>query len=163
MKFIKESIKLALSLFLCLFTGFAAAAVTAPSLSGWYQSITKSIFTPPDNVFTPVWRVLYIVMGVSFFLIWRRGFGTKSARKALYLFLIQLFLNFLWSLLFFGYKMPAIAFIEIIILIAIIILTIAEFYKLSKIAALVLLPYLFWVGFASYLNLMVVVLNRTPF
>ena len=115
----------------------------------WYQNLIKPSFTPPDWVFSPVWIFLYLLMGISLYLIWKK----KSKKKIGYFYIWPAaFLNFLWPALFFGMHNIKLAFIEIFLLWAAILLTIIFFYKISKIAAYLLIPYLLWVSFAIILN-----------
>ena len=118
----------------------------------WYNTLSKPIFTPPAWVFGPAWTILYLLMGIAFYLIWQKGKISK-------LFLAQLTANFLWSFLFFGLHSPTLALIDIAILLALILLTMREFYSLSKPAFYLLIPYLLWVSFATLLNGAIVFLN----
>ena len=124
----------------------------------WYEALEKPAWTPPDAVFGPVWTVLYIMMGVSAWLVWRKeGFGGATAPLAL--FIIQLVLNALWSYIFFGLQQPMLAFCEILVLWVVILLTAAGFWKIDRLAGGLLVPYLCWVGFASALNFQIWRLN----
>lgn len=114
----------------------------------WYASLNKPAWNPPNWVFGPVWTTLYIMMGVSAWLVWRTG----SARRALAVFLIQLLLNALWTPVFFGLKQPGAAFAVIVAMWCAIAASIAVFWRHSRVAAALLLPYLAWVSFASALN-----------
>ncbi|MCX7766736.1 MAG: tryptophan-rich sensory protein [Candidatus Sumerlaeia bacterium] len=146
------------SIMICLMAGFIGSIVTTPAIPDWYATLQKPAFTPPNWVFAPVWTTLYVLMGISLFLVWRLPF-TKTTASAIIVFGIQLFFNICWSILFFGFKSPLLAFIDIIFLWIAILLTIIKFYKVSAIASLLLIPYLLWVSFASILNLAIVVLN----
>jgi tryptophan-rich sensory protein len=117
----------------------------------WYESLAKPSWNPPGSVFGPVWTVLYVLMGVSAWLVWR-GAGFSGARGALTLYLVQLALNALWSFLFFGARNPMIAFFEIVVLWFAILATMLSFWRIRPVAGALLLPYLGWVGFASVLN-----------
>jgi tryptophan-rich sensory protein len=134
---------------------FAAAGIggafTASSVRTWYQDIAKPSWNPPEWVFGPVWSVLYLMMGVSVWLVWRSG-GMAGARTALILFGIQLALNAVWSIIFFGARNPGFAFIEILLLWCAIVVTIAAFWAHSKVASGLLVPYLAWSSFAACLN-----------
>lgn len=154
----KKGLKLAICLGLSLATGFFGSLVTVPSINSWYINLKKPVFNPPNWVFGPVWTVLFILMGISAYLVWCKGFN-KKIKAALIVFLIQLGLNFLWSFVFFGAHQPLGAFIDIVLLWIAILFTIINFHKLNKLAAYLLLPYLFWVSFASILNLSIVLLN----
>ena len=150
--------KLIVSLIICQLAGFVGSLFTTPAIPGWYASLQKPTFTPPSWVFSPVWIFLYVLMGVALYLIWQAGSG-KEAKMALVLFVLQLILNMLWSVIFFGLKSPMWAFVEIIILGLAILLTILKSLKVSKEAGYLLLPYLIWVGFAAVLNYFLWTLN----
>jgi len=132
--------------------GIIGSLFTTPSIPSWYASLSKPSFNPPSWVFGPVWTILYALMGIAAFLVWRKGLDRKDVKIALGIFLGQLVLNSLWSIIFFGYQNPGAAFIEIIFLWLAIIATMYVFSKISKPAAWLLLPYILWVTFASFLN-----------
>lgn len=152
----KQSIRLLLSIVGCELVGLLSGLATASSVRTWYAGLVKPFFSPPNWVFGPVWTLLYAMMGVTLFLLW----GKKKARGARQAFFIQLALNFVWSLLFFGLRSPLLALIEIIILWGMIALTIRRSLSVSKLAGYLLLPYLAWVSFATLLNASIVYLNR---
>ncbi|UCG47321.1 MAG: tryptophan-rich sensory protein [Phycisphaerales bacterium] len=133
---------------------------TRQALSTWYANLNKPFFTPPAWLFGPVWTTLYLIMGISAFLVWQKGLESRPVRIALLFFLIQLALNALWTPLFFGLQIPLLAFVEIIFLLAAILLTIIFFAKVSAPAALLLCPYVLWVAFAAVLNASIWILNR---
>lgn len=139
-------------------TAFLGSYFTFPSISGWYTTLYKPPFSPPNWIFGPVWTILYLMMAVSFYLIWEKK-KLVNIKQPVRLFCLQLFFNFLWSLLFFGLHQPLLAFIDIVLLWIFILLTILEFKKRSKLASYLLIPYLLWVSFASILNLSIVLLN----
>ena len=117
----------------------------------WYASLSKPSWNPPSAVFGPVWTVLYILMGIAAWLVWKeQGFG--GARLALGIYIFQLILNGLWSYLFFGLNNPFAAFVEILVLWLFILATLILFWRVKPLAGALLLPYLGWVGFASVLN-----------
>ena len=149
--------KLVVALVICQMAGFTGALFTTTGEGSWYSTVNKPDFNPPNWVFAPVWTTLYLLMGVALFLVWDKGF--KKNKTAIYLFGIQLELNVLWSILFFGLSNPGAAFIEIIFLWAAILATILKFWKVSKPAAWMLVPYLAWVSFASLLNFAIWTLN----
>jgi tryptophan-rich sensory protein len=155
-----NTIKLVISVVVCLGAGFAGSFFTGPAIDDWYVNLVKPPFNPPNQIFAPVWTTLYILMAVSVFIIWRKGWGHKYVRSSLSLFVLQLFLNVLWSVLFFGLKTPGNAFIEIIGLWVVILLTIIRFRKLSITAAALLVPYILWVSFAGVLNYSIWALNH---
>ena len=151
--------KLVTSIVVCQLAGLLATPFTTSSVNTWYTTLAKPAFSPPNWVFGPVWTTLYFLMGVSLYLIWQKGTKNKKVKVALYFFAVQLFLNFIWSLLFFGLRSPALALIEIIALLALIVITAYKFYGIDKIAAYLLIPYILWVSFATILNLSIVILN----
>ena len=140
---------------LCLITGFIGSLF---SPGEWYQSLEKSSLTPPNIVFPIVWNILFILMGVAAWRVWERR--SQGASFALLLFIIQLGLNMLWSYLFFGLQRPGLALIDIIVLWAAILATTISFFKIDKIAGILLLPYIGWVSFAIYLNYSIYHLNN---
>lgn len=150
--------KFALAFVLPFLAAYVGSSFTFESIPTWYATLQKPFLSPPNWIFGPVWTLLYLLMGVSFYLI--LATKTKKAKgMAIELFLIQLTLNALWSILFFGLKNPFLAFVEILFLWTAILLTILSFSKISKPAAQLLYPYIIWVSFASYLNLSVWVMN----
>lgn len=155
----RSFIKLLISLGITLGAGFVGSVFTTPYIPTWYAQIEKPAFNPPNWVFAPVWTTLFILMGIAFYLIWGKGI-TKKNKPALGIFMVQLFLNILWSFLFFKFQSPFLAFLEITVLWAAILKTILEFKKISKPASQLLLPYLAWVSFASLLNFSVFWLNK---
>ena len=132
--------------------GIAGQLATGPAIPAWYATLVRPAIAPPNWLFGPVWTLLYLSMGFAAGMVWNKGTGDKRVRLALTVFVIQLFLNGLWSFLFFGWHWLMIAFFEIVILWCLILLTTIKFYKISKPAGLLLIPYLLWVGFASILN-----------
>jgi len=152
--------KLTISVITCLLAGSIGSFFTTPSIRTWYATIQRPALAPPNWIFGPVWTVLYVLMAVSAFLIWEKGIKKVEVKTSLYVFGIQLALNSLWSILFFGMHSPVLAFIEIIALWLAILLTIVKFYRLSTTAAYLLLPYLIWVSFAAFLNFSFWILNR---
>ena len=151
-------LKLIISLVVVYTTAFFGSYFTFPSISGWYVHLVKPSFSPPNWIFGPVWTVLYLMMTISFYLIWEKK-KLINIKQPVRLFCLQLLFNFFWSLLFFGLHQPFFAFIDIILLWIFILLTILEFKKKSKTAGYLLIPYLLWVSFALILNLSIVLLN----
>jgi tryptophan-rich sensory protein len=147
-----ELAKLLAAIVACEAAGAIGALATGAAIDTWYRQIRKPSFTPPDWVFAPVWTVLYALMGVSLYLIWRAGARGRATGPALTLFAIQLVLNALWSFLFFRFRAPGVACVEIVVLWAAIALTMVAAFRLSRWAGLLLVPYLLWVGFAALLN-----------
>ena len=142
-----------------LVSGTVAGFFTIAGVQGWYTTLNKPWFTPPDYVFGPVWTVLYLLMGISLYLVVFRGTETKSGKTGIVLFVAQLGVNLLWSALFFGLHSPRAGLACIFVLIALIVATIISFSRSSRPAALLLLPYLAWVLIATALNAGVVLLN----
>ncbi|KKQ91761.1 MAG: Tryptophan-rich sensory protein [Candidatus Woesebacteria bacterium GW2011_GWB1_39_10] len=126
----------------------------------WYNTLNKPFFTPPSWLFGPAWTVLYILMGVSAYLVWKKGFKKKQIKEALKIFAIQFVLNLSWSPIFFGAKQIFLALIVIIIMWIIIFKTIKVFAKIDKTASYLLYPYILWVSFATILNFSVWLLNK---
>jgi tryptophan-rich sensory protein len=140
---------------LTLLVGYFASKLTGVSMSSAYLDISnKPVFSPPAWIFAPVWTILYILMGISAFLVWKLK-DQKNIKKPLIFFFIQLALNFLWSIIFFGLGQHLWAFVEIVILLIMIITTTVSFSKVSKVSAYLFIPYILWVSFASILNLVI--------
>lgn len=144
-----------------LATSFAASALGAVATiraSEFYNQLVQPEWAPPSYVFGPVWTVLYALMGVAAWLVWQSG-GFRAQRLALGLFFTQLAVNALWSWLFFAWSLGALAFVDIILLIALVVATILCFWRVRPLAGLLLVPYLFWISFAAALNYSVWHLN----
>ena len=152
-------LRIILCVVICLLVGFISGQYTAGSVDTWYVTLNKPSFNPPNWVFAPVWTLLYLVMGIAAGLVWNQGPEDRNVKKALLLFLIQLLLNAIWSVLFFGMQNPTLALGEIFLLFISIYLCIKEFSQISKPAAWLMIPYLLWVAFATVLNLSIVLLN----
>lgn len=143
-----------------LLVGAVGSAATVPNLDEWYAGLEKPEFTPPSAVFGPVWTTLYLLMGTAHYLVDRADAAPAAKRAATILYGAQLALNALWSVLFFGRRAPLSALREIILLWVAIALTIAAFARISRLAALLLVPYLLWTTFAAVLNAAIWRLNR---
>lgn len=152
--------KLFVSVLACQLAGAVGSVFTVASIDSWYAVLEKPAFNPPSWVFSPVWITLYTLMGISLYLVWVEGLQRKEVKVGIFVFVIQLGLNTLWSFLFFGLQSPYYAFMEIILLWLSIFLTIILFGKVSKKASVLLVPYLLWVSFAALLNFQIWVLNR---
>lgn len=137
--------------FLLTFLAAALGARASISAASFYADLVLPAWAPPASLFGPVWTALYALMALAAFLVWRER-GWRAATPALTLYLLQLGLNTLWSWLFFGWKQGALAFADILLLLVLIIATLIAFWRIHKVAACMLLPYLAWVGFASVLN-----------
>lgn len=154
-----NTLKLIIAIVVSELAGIIGSVFTTPSIADWYVGIVKPALNPPAWVFGPVWTTLFALMGISAFLIWKKGLEHKDVKIALGIFIGQLVFNTLWSIIFFGLHSPAGAFFELIILWLAILATIISFAKISRPAAWLLLPYILWVSFAMYLNYAIWVLN----
>jgi tryptophan-rich sensory protein len=144
-------IKLAISLLLPLAIGAVAGMFTSQAVPTWYASLNRPSFSPPNWVFGPVWTLLYILLGISFFLIWIEKVS-KERNLAIKVFSVQMLLNFAWSFLFFYFNLIGVALLEIILLWISIAAMIYLFLKIKPLAAYLNIPYLLWVSFATILN-----------
>lgn len=156
---INNAYKAIISIAGCELAGIIGSVFTVSEISTWYATLNKSVINPPGWVFGPAWTTLYALMGIAFFLVWKSGAKQKEKRRAFAVFGVQLFLNAAWSLLFFGLHNPGFALVDIILMWCAIVGTMVVFYRISKPAAYLLIPYLAWVTFASYLNYVVWALN----
>jgi tryptophan-rich sensory protein len=148
----RNLLKLVASLVICQLAGIVGSFFTTPSIPTWYASLKKPSFNPPNWLFSPVWISLFVLMGISLYFLWIHSKEGRKAKIALYYFGLQLVLNMLWSVLFFGLKSPLLGLIEIIILWAAILMTILKSFQVSRTAGILLLPYILWVSFAAVLN-----------
>lgn len=155
----KDKLKLLGCIIGCELVGILGTPFTINSIPTWYASLNKPFFSPPNWIFGPVWTLLYFLMGVSFYLILKKGWKKKKVENAGKFFLAQLALNFLWSPVFFGLKSPLLGLVVIVAMLAMIIVTMKKFYPLSKTAFYLLIPYLLWVSFATVLNASILILN----
>ncbi len=133
---------------------------TMSEILGWYSTLAKSPLNPPNWVFGPVWTILYALMAVAAWRVYTKGRRTKKIRDALALYALQLLVNTLWSLIFFGLHAPAAAFACLVVLWVLLVLTTVRFYNIDPVSSWLLAPYIAWVSFAGYLNLMVALLNQ---
>ncbi|MDD3284006.1 MAG: tryptophan-rich sensory protein [Patescibacteria group bacterium] len=152
---LKKIAQFIVSILVCLSAGFIGSLFTTPNIPTWYSTLQKPSFNPPNWLFAPVWTSLFILMGISLYLILQK----ENNKKAIFIFTIQLILNIAWSFSFFALQNPLYGLINILILLIFIILTITNFYKLNRTSAYLLLPYLFWVSFATILNFYLYKLN----
>ena len=155
----KSILKLIGCIALPLVVGGISGFVTAQQISGWYATLNKPSFNPPNYLFGPVWTSLYILMGVSLYLVLNTP-AVKQRTAGIIIFSIQHFLNFWWSIIFFSLHQPGFAFIEIVLLWVSIITMIVTFFRIKPIAAYLQVPYLLWVSFASALNYGIWMLNK---
>ncbi len=146
-------VKITITIVLCLGIGYASGIVTQSSIVTWFPTLNKPSFNPPNWLFAPVWTILYVMMGVSAGLVWSKIEAVPVlVKKALWVFIIQLILNALWSFLFFGLQNPFLALIEILLLWIMIVETIKVFKPIDNLASKLLIPYFLWVSFAMILN-----------
>ncbi|MEM3369827.1 MAG: TspO/MBR family protein [Candidatus Micrarchaeia archaeon] len=150
--------KFIIALLVPFIAGGIGSFFTYPEIESWYSHLVKPTFNPPNWVFGPVWTLLYILIGISFYTVWKEKSISNNLETYKYFF-IQLVLNALWSFVFFGLKDLLLALLVIIFLLISILLNIISFYRESKISAYLLIPYLLWVCFASVLNYFVFILN----
>lgn len=146
--------KLILFIVIAQLTGILSSLLTFESIPNWYAFLNKPLFSPPNWVFGPVWTILYFMIGVTGYFIYK-----SKNKKLMQVFWIQLALNFFWSIIFFGLKMPELALLEIIVMWSSIFYLIIYSQKKVKIVSYLLIPYLLWVTFASALNFAIVLLN----
>jgi len=177
-----KAIKFFTSIIICELAGVAGSFFTVPSIGSWYKNLNKPGFNPPSWLFGPVWTIIFVLMGIALYIVWSEKWKVKNeinfkrakpwnswSKKLLsgrwqkaniiLIFIFQLVLNVLWSAIFFGAHSPAVAFFELLMLWFAIIFTIINFYRVSKVAALLLLPYILWVSFAAILNYSIWMLN----
>lgn len=155
----QDIIKLVVSIVACQLAGLIGSVFTASAIPTWYAALQKPAFTPPNWLFGPAWFTLYVLMGIAAFLIWRQGLASKEVKLALVIFTIQLILNALWSVAFFGFRSPLAGIVVITLLWVAILFTLIKFFRLSVPAGVLLLPYILWVSFAAVLNIAIWQLN----
>lgn len=154
-----KAAKFIVSILICQAAGLIGAVFTTPNIATWYVGIVRPAFNPPNWIFAPVWTTLFILMGISLYLVWEKGLDRRNARMAVSVFGVQLILNILWSVLFFGFQNPLLGLVEIIVLWVAILVSIVLFYRISKTGAYLLIPYILWVSFAAFLNYNIYILN----
>jgi len=175
-------LKLLTSIIICELAGVIGAFFTTPAIGSWYKTLNKPSFNPPNWIFGPVWTTLFVLMGISLYLVWRKKWmpineiesdktkawnkwsqkffnGSWQKANIIIIFIVQLVVNILWSAVFFGAQSPDLAFFVLIMLWFAILFTIVNFYRVSKTAGLLLLPYILWVSFAGILNYFIWALN----
>ena len=152
--------KLIISLALPFIASSIGSAFTMPEISTWYATLNKPFFNPPNWLFGPVWGSLFLLMGISLYMVWSKEENNLRARSAYIVFGLQLLLNTFWSIVFFGWHSPLLGFGIIILLWLAVWKTIRSFYRLNKTAGLIQVPYLLWLSFAAILNLAIVMLNK---
>jgi benzodiazapine receptor len=156
----RDIFKLVISIIACLAAGAIGSIFTQSAIPTWYATLEKPAFNPPNWLFAPAWTLLYIMMGIAAFLVWRKGLDNRQVRIALIVFLVQLVLNALWSVAFFGLESPLYGVVVIAALWVAILFTVLRFYRISLAASVLMWPYLLWVTFAAVLNVSIWLLNR---
>lgn len=156
---LKEIPKLIASVFIVFISGAVGTLATLPQITTWYAALAKPSWTPPNDWFGPIWTTIYILIGIALFLVWRQGLERRDVRFTIGIFAVQLVLNILWSLVFFGLHSILGGFILICLLWIAILANMIAFYVISKPAGLLFIPYIIWVSIASYLNYSVLLLN----
>jgi translocator protein len=151
--------KLITAILICEAVGISSGLLSREGLDTWFDTLIKPTWNPPAYLFGPVWTTLYLLMGISLWLVWKADTSVNKKRNAMAVFALQLFLNFWWSLLFFKFHNPGLAFLDIILMVVTILLTIYYFSGISKLAAWLLIPYIAWVIFAAVLNYTIWKLN----
>ncbi len=154
-----DFLKLAISLALPLLAGFIGSYFTTPAIPEWYAGLEKPAINPPSWVFAPAWTTLYVLMGVAFFLVWKKKDEIKDFFALVLVFIVQLFLNATWSFFFFGIRSPELAGVNILLLLVAIFLMMILFFRVNKVSGYLLLPYFLWTVFATYLNFQIIILN----
>lgn len=178
----KNLFKLLVSIIICELAGVIGAIFTTPEIGAWYKTLNKPSFNPPNWIFGPVWTTLFVLMGISLYLVWVKNWqvknelnfngkkawnsvsqkfftGTWQKANIVIIFAVQLILNILWSVVFFGAHSPGAAFFVLLMLWIAIVYTIINFYRVSKTSAILLLPYILWVSFAGVLNYFLWMIN----
>lgn len=150
---------LIISIIIPLLVGFLSSYFIMDSYQA-FEELNKPSFAPPASLFGPVWTILYILMGIASYRVWMYGTDRQDVRSALLFYGLQLVFNFLWPIIFFGSGLRGLAYIEIIILLILVIITTFKFYNIDKTSGYLLIPYVLWVAFASVLNLSIWLLNR---
>lgn len=156
---IKKLSKIFAAIIIAGLAGAIGSVFTGSAIQTWYTALARPSFAPPNFLFGPVWTTLYIFMGIASYLIFEKGWERKDVKRALNIYLAQLVLNALWSIVFFGLHAIGWALVVIIALWILILMTILSFRKISKPAAYLLVPYILWVTFATALNYGFFVLN----
>ncbi|MCM0649887.1 tryptophan-rich sensory protein [Clostridium swellfunianum] len=155
----KNILALIISIVLAEGIGFLSSYIGMTDTKS-YESLIKPAFAPPGWVFAVVWPILYLLMGIAAYRIWMKGREGADTRKALILYSIQLFLNFMWTIIFFRWRLIGLAFFELMLLLIFILLTTFEFFKFDKLAGIIMIPYILWVSFAGVLNFTLWMLNN---
>lgn len=154
-----DIVRLIVSIVVCQLAGVVGAIFTTPAIPTWYASLNKPPFNPPNWVFFPVWTTLYTLMGIAAFVVWRKGLHERRVRLALGIFGLQLILNLAWTIVFFGLHSLFGAVLAIVLLWVAILVSIVAFWRISRVAGALLIPYILWVSFAGILNISIWMLN----
>jgi translocator protein len=157
---IKLLVELIVSVIACVALGELGAFFTIPKIGTWYSELKKPRFTPPNSIFPPIWIVLYVLMGIAVFFLWKEGLDQGNVRLAFWMFWGQFALNILWSAVFFGRKSLSGGLAVILLLWSAILVTIITSFRVSALAGVLLIPYIIWVTIAANLNFQVWKLNR---
>lgn len=152
-------LKLVVSIVISEGVGLAGSIFTFQAIPTWYAALNKPPITPPNWFFAPIWTSLYFLMGIALYFVWNKGLGAKGSKLAITLFFIQLFLNFLWSFIFFGEKSLLFGAIEIVFLWYFILATTIEFRDIDRRAGYIMFPYLSWTTLATVLNISILWIN----
>jgi len=156
----KKAVGIVAAIVICELAGLVGSLFTRPSIPGWYAGLTKPSFNPPNGVFGPVWITLFALMGIAAWLVYEKKLQGADVKRALSIFVAQLIVNVLWSIMFFGAHRILGGFVLVVALWVLIAATIQAFWKISRPAAGLLIPYILWVSFAAVLNAAIYVLNR---
>lgn len=152
--------RLILCILAVVMLGSIGAFFSIPAIPTWYAKLSKPAFVPPNALFGPVWTLLFILIGISLFLVLEEGVSKKKMSiTPILIFIVQMILNIFWSVFFFGLRSPLLGFIDIILLDATVIWMTLNYYKIRKEATYLLIPYIVWILFATYLNLSILILN----
>ena len=157
--YVQKVLKFIISIIICQSAGIFGSLFTFDSISDWYVTLEKPAFAPPNWIFGPVWITLYFLMGLSLYIVWKDELKSKTRNAFFVVFGIQLILNALWSFLFFGLRSPFLGLLDIVLLDIMVIVTIIYAKSISKLAMILLIPYLIWIVFASYLNYVIFLVN----
>ena len=155
----KKVLRFIISIIICQSAGIFGSLFTFEAVPDWYITLEKPFFAPPNWIFGPVWIILYYLMGVSLYIVWKDKLESKTRNIFFIVFGIQLILNAFWSFLFFGLRSPLLGLIDVLILDAMVAVTIIYAKRVSKYAAMLLIPYMVWIIIASVLNYAILVLN----
>jgi tryptophan-rich sensory protein len=162
-KLLKKIVLLVFALGICLLAGYAGSLYTAPSIPTWYESLNKPDFQPPSWLFAPVWTALYILMGLSLYLLLQNGIPNKEVLFGLIFFISQLAFNVGWSYVFFGLHSSLFGLMCILALWCLILCTMIQTFRVTVVGGALLIPYLVWVTYATILNYYIMVMNPVSY